>query len=64
MNHHLNVNGIDADLFRSLMRRIASSVAVITTAHDGHLHGMTATAVLTNVCRGGGNALIWPGLIS
>lgn len=45
MNHHLNVNGIDADLFRSLMRRIASSVAVITTAHDGHLHGMTATAV-------------------
>ena len=27
------------------MRRIASSVAVITTAYDGHLHGMTATAV-------------------
>jgi flavin reductase (DIM6/NTAB) family NADH-FMN oxidoreductase RutF/nitroreductase len=45
MNHHPNLTGIDADLFRSLMRRIASSVAVITTALDGHLHGMTATAV-------------------
>jgi len=27
------------------MRKVASSVAVITTAHDVHLHGMTATAI-------------------
>lgn len=36
---------IDTDLFRALMRCIASSVAVITTGADGNLHGMTATAV-------------------
>lgn len=45
MTQHPDLKAIDAELFRALMRRIASSVAVITTAHDGHLHGMTATAV-------------------
>lgn len=45
MTQHQDVKAIDAELFRALMRRIASSVAVITTGHDGHLHGMTATAV-------------------
>ncbi|WP_442581201.1 flavin reductase [Mesorhizobium sp. ASY16-5R] len=45
MTQHADVKAIDAELFRALMRRIASSVAVITTAHDGHLHGMTATAL-------------------
>lgn len=45
MTQQPDVKAIDADLFRALMRRIASSVAVITTAHDGHLHGMTVTAV-------------------
>jgi flavin reductase (DIM6/NTAB) family NADH-FMN oxidoreductase RutF len=34
----------DRDSFRRAMRAVASSVAVITTCHDGHLHGMTATA--------------------
>lgn len=45
MTSHADVKAIDAELFRALMRRIASSVAVITTAHERHLHGMTATAV-------------------
>jgi flavin reductase (DIM6/NTAB) family NADH-FMN oxidoreductase RutF/nitroreductase len=36
---------VSGDTFKALMRKIASSVAVITTCHDGHRHGMTATAV-------------------
>jgi len=40
---------IDRDLFRSVMRRQASSVAVVTTAHGGSIHGMTATA-FNSVC--------------
>ena len=36
--------GLEAPEFKKLMRAIASSVAVITTCHDGHPHGMTATA--------------------
>jgi flavin reductase len=31
--------------FRKAMRRLASAVTVISTAHDGRRHGMTATAV-------------------
>lgn len=31
--------------FRKAMRRLASAVTVVSTAHDGHRHGMTATAV-------------------
>jgi flavin reductase (DIM6/NTAB) family NADH-FMN oxidoreductase RutF/nitroreductase len=36
---------VSGDLFKSVMRNIASSVAVITTNHGGKQHGMTATAV-------------------
>lgn len=36
---------VSGDLFKSLMRNIASSVAVITTNQLGKRHGMTATAV-------------------
>ncbi|MCM2436099.1 flavin reductase family protein [Agrobacterium rosae] len=36
---------IAKERFRSLMRNVAASVAVITTAKDDHLHGMTATAI-------------------
>jgi len=39
------IEPVSGDLFKALMRKIASSVAVITTCHDAHLHGMTATAV-------------------
>lgn len=44
-----DLSPIDPDLFRSIMRRLASSVTVITTAHGDHIHGMTATAVCS-VC--------------
>jgi flavin reductase len=33
------------DDFRKAMRRLASAVTIISTAHDGRRHGMTATAV-------------------
>jgi flavin reductase (DIM6/NTAB) family NADH-FMN oxidoreductase RutF/nitroreductase len=36
---------VSGDLFKSLMRNIASSVAVITTTNGDKHHGMTATAV-------------------
>jgi flavin reductase (DIM6/NTAB) family NADH-FMN oxidoreductase RutF len=36
---------ISRDRFRSIMRRLASSVTVITMSHGDHVHGMTATAV-------------------
>lgn len=39
------VTPIDAGAFRTVMRHIASSVAVITTSFKGNLHGMTATAI-------------------
>ena len=45
MTQHTDIKAIDTELFRALMRRIASSVAVITTSYEGHLHGMTATAI-------------------
>ncbi|EUB99921.1 flavin reductase domain protein FMN-binding protein [Rhizobium sp. CF080] len=35
---------VDRDTFCQALRTVASSVAVITTCHEGHLHGMTATA--------------------
>jgi flavin reductase (DIM6/NTAB) family NADH-FMN oxidoreductase RutF len=35
--------------FRSLMRSMVSGVTVITTSHQGHPHGMTATA-FSSVC--------------
>jgi len=44
-----DLSPIDPDLFRSVMRRLASSVTVITTAHGDGIHGMTATAVCS-VC--------------
>lgn len=36
---------VDADIYRRAMRRTAASVAVITAAHEGRIHGMTATAM-------------------
>jgi flavin reductase len=36
---------VDIDTFKRLMRSMAASVNVITTSHDGHWLGMTATAV-------------------
>lgn len=42
---HEKISPIDVGMFRTVMRHVASSVAVITTSHEGHLHGMTATAV-------------------
>ena len=36
---------VSGDLFKALMRNIASSVAVITTNQAGKPHGMTATAI-------------------
>lgn len=35
----------DPDAYRAAMRRTAASVAVITAAHEGRIHGMTATAM-------------------
>jgi flavin reductase (DIM6/NTAB) family NADH-FMN oxidoreductase RutF len=40
---------VDADAFRSVMRQLVGSVAVITTEGNGTLHGFTATAVCS-VC--------------
>lgn len=40
-----DVAAISPDLFRSLMRNVASSVAVVTTVYQGRYHGMTATAL-------------------
>jgi flavin reductase (DIM6/NTAB) family NADH-FMN oxidoreductase RutF len=34
-----------SDDFRSAMRRFASTVTIVSSAHDGVRHGMTATAV-------------------
>lgn len=42
---HEKITPIDVGMFRTVMRHVASSVAVITTSHGGNLHGMTATAV-------------------
>lgn len=50
MNIHVNApiyregSGIDAITFRSIMRTMVAGVTVITTAHEGRPHGMTATA--------------------
>ncbi|HUY41414.1 MAG TPA: flavin reductase family protein [Candidatus Dormibacteraeota bacterium] len=35
----------DPQSYREAMRRTAASVAVITAAHEGRIHGMTATAM-------------------
>ena len=35
----------EADQFKSTMRKLAAGVTVITTSHQGALHGMTATAI-------------------
>ncbi len=36
---------VDAETYRLAMRRTVASVAVITAAHEGRIHGMTATAM-------------------
>lgn len=36
---------VSIDAFREGMRRLTGAVNLITTAHDGKLHGLTATAV-------------------
>jgi flavin reductase (DIM6/NTAB) family NADH-FMN oxidoreductase RutF/nitroreductase len=45
LNKHIDKALVSGALFKSLMRNIASSVAVITTNQEGTPHGMTATAV-------------------
>ncbi|MEH2470872.1 flavin reductase (DIM6/NTAB) family NADH-FMN oxidoreductase RutF/nitroreductase [Nitrobacteraceae bacterium AZCC 2161] len=45
MGKHSNIALVSGDLFKSLMRNIASSVAVITTNQGDKHHGMTATAM-------------------
>jgi flavin reductase (DIM6/NTAB) family NADH-FMN oxidoreductase RutF/nitroreductase len=45
LNKHSEVALVSGDLFKSLMRNIASSVAVITTHQGDRNHGMTATAM-------------------
>jgi flavin reductase (DIM6/NTAB) family NADH-FMN oxidoreductase RutF/nitroreductase len=45
LGYHGEFDLVSSDLFKSVMRNIASSVAVITTNHAGKRHGMTATAV-------------------
>ena len=37
--------GVDVDQFKNGMRSLAGAVNIITSAHAGHLYGMTATAV-------------------
>jgi len=37
-------SAIDNSAFRSIMRTMVNGVTVITTSHDGLIHGMTATA--------------------
>ncbi len=41
----MSSSGADPEAFRLAMRRAASSVTVITAAHEGIVHGMTATAM-------------------
>ncbi|MDA9391842.1 hypothetical protein WN73_14695 [Bradyrhizobium sp. CCBAU 45394] len=36
---------VDAATFKAVMRRLASSVTIVTSRHAGTLNGMTATAV-------------------
>jgi flavin reductase len=36
---------MNQETYRAAMRRTAASVAIITTAHEGRMHGMTATAM-------------------
>jgi flavin reductase (DIM6/NTAB) family NADH-FMN oxidoreductase RutF len=38
---------IDAQLFRKTLGRFATGVTVITVAHQGHVHGMTANAFMS-----------------
>jgi flavin reductase (DIM6/NTAB) family NADH-FMN oxidoreductase RutF/nitroreductase len=45
LGKHGNIALVSGDLFKSLMRNIASSVAVITTNQGDRNHGMTATAM-------------------
>lgn len=35
---------VSADLFKQALRLLPEPVAIVTTNHDGHKHGMTATA--------------------
>lgn len=50
MTIHMETPRIDQDAmiddlqFRAIMRSMVAGVTVITTSHEGHLHGMTATA--------------------
>lgn len=41
----MNARRADPAEYRLAMRRTAASVAVITAAHEGRIHGMTATAM-------------------
>jgi flavin reductase (DIM6/NTAB) family NADH-FMN oxidoreductase RutF len=47
--HDVTPELVDRSVFRSVMRKLASSVTVITTFYEGQPHGMTATAVCS-VC--------------
>lgn len=45
MNLQRASDGIEADLFRDAMRRLASTVTIVATGAAPQRHGMTATAV-------------------
>jgi flavin reductase (DIM6/NTAB) family NADH-FMN oxidoreductase RutF len=45
LEKHDNLALVSGEIFKSLMRNIASSVAVVTTNQAGRQHGMTATAI-------------------
>jgi flavin reductase (DIM6/NTAB) family NADH-FMN oxidoreductase RutF/nitroreductase len=45
LGKHDSLALVSGEIFKSLMRNVASSVAVITTNQAGRQHGMTATAI-------------------
>jgi len=40
----MDPSAVEADRFRAALRLVPEPVAIVTTMHDGHRHGLTATA--------------------
>ena len=45
--HEISEESFNARQFRDVLGRFASGVTVVTTAHEGHVHGMTANAFVS-----------------